>query len=61
MVSDLENLQKEVFLVYGYVEDIAILVSGNFFNILRDLMIKALNNSTDMAIDQRPNGKSIED
>jgi hypothetical protein len=30
MVNDLENLQKEGFLVYAYVDDIALLVGGNF-------------------------------
>jgi len=43
MVNDLlEYLKKESFLVYGYTDDIAILVRGNFSNILRDLMIKTL-------------------
>jgi hypothetical protein len=43
MVNDLlEYLKKEGFLVYGYTDDIAILVGGNFSNILRDLLINPL-------------------
>ena len=43
MVNDLsQDLQKERFLVYGYADDIAILVRGNFLSALGDLMINAL-------------------
>jgi hypothetical protein len=43
VVNDLsEDLQKERFLVYGYADDIAILVRGNFLGALGDLMINAL-------------------
>jgi hypothetical protein len=43
VVNDLlEDLQKEGFLVYGYADDTAILVGGNFHNTLRDLMINTL-------------------
>ena len=43
MVNDLsQDLQKERFLVYGYADDIAILVRGNFLSALGDLMINSL-------------------
>jgi len=43
VVNDLsQDLQKERFLVYGYADDIAILVRGNFLSALGDLMINAL-------------------
>jgi hypothetical protein len=43
VVNDLsEDLQKEGFLVYGYADDIAILVRGNFLSDLGDLTINAL-------------------
>jgi hypothetical protein len=34
----LEDLQNEGFLVYGYADDIAILVRGNFFSTVGDLI-----------------------
>jgi len=43
VVNDLsQDLQKERFLVYGYADDIAILVRGNFLSALGDLMINSL-------------------
>lgn len=43
MVNDLlVDLQKEGFLVYGYADETAILIGGNFHNTLRDLIINAL-------------------
>jgi hypothetical protein len=43
VVNDiLEDLQKEGFLVYGYADDTAILVSRNVHNTLRNLTTNAL-------------------
>jgi hypothetical protein len=43
VVDDLlEDLQKEGFPVYGYADETATLVGGNFHNALRDLMINTL-------------------
>jgi hypothetical protein len=43
VVNDLsEHLQKEGFLVYGYVDDIATLFRGNLLSALGDLMINSL-------------------
>jgi hypothetical protein len=43
VVNDLSgDLQKGRFLVYGYADDIAILVRRNFLSALGDLMINAL-------------------
>jgi hypothetical protein len=43
IVNDLlEDLQREGFHVYGYVDDIAIVAGGHFLTTLRDLMEHAL-------------------
>lgn len=38
----LKDLKKEGFLIYGYTDDTAILVTGNFLNTPEDLMINAM-------------------
>jgi len=40
--NPLKDLQKEGFLVYGYADDTAISVTGNFLNTPRDLKINAM-------------------
>ena len=43
MVNNLlKDLKKEGFLIYGYTDDTAILVTGNFLNTPEDLMINAM-------------------
>jgi hypothetical protein len=42
-ISDLlQNLQEEGFHIYGYPDDIAIIVSGHFLTTIRKLMYSAL-------------------
>jgi hypothetical protein len=62
IVNDLlEDLQRKGFRVYGYADDIAIVVGGHFLRTLRDLMGERPEDNTHMVQDQKSGGQSTKD